>query len=144
MAATRTTRRPTAAGVLAVVTGVVAIGGGIAIVLVGGSMTGLQFSTWLAYLAGLDVPSALSGVTILSPLLLGSLGAILIPFGVVSLTGGIQAMHRRHWRFALAGCLCASAVLPVLGLPAVVLVAMSRSEFDIGPERSREGYNEGP
>ena len=105
-------------------------------------MTGLQFPTWPGYLPGLDVPPSLSSAAILSPLLLGSLGAILIPFGVVSLTGGIRALHQRDWKFALAGCLCASAVLPALGIPAVALVVLRRSEFDVRLERSGKKYNE--
>jgi hypothetical protein len=125
----RRTRKPVAAGVLSILAGTVAVGGGIAIILVGGGLTGLQMSTWADLLAGGRLSATLSGATILSPLLLGSLGAILTPSGILSITGGAECIRRRHWKLALAGCLCATAVIPVIGLPAVVLVVLSRGEF---------------
>jgi hypothetical protein len=135
----RRSSKPLVAGVLTITVGVVALGGGIAIVLVGGGMSGLQALMWLEFLAGVDIPDSLSGLTILSPLLLGSLGAILIPFGILSITGGIEAIRRRHWRLSLAGCLCASAVIPVLGIPSIVLVVISRREFE-GPSNHETGH----
>lgn len=124
----RRTRKPVVAGILSILAGTVAVGGGIAIILVGGGLTGLQMGTWADYLAG-GFPASLSGATILSPLLLGSLGAVLAPSGILSIVGGAESIRRRHWKLALAGCLCATAVIPVVGLPAVLLVIVSRSEF---------------
>jgi len=124
----RRTRKPVAAGVLSILAGTVAVGGGIAIILVGGGLTGLQMSTWADLLAGGRLSATLSGATILPPPLLGSLGAILTPSGILNITGGAECI-RRHWKLALAGCLCATAVIPVIGPPAVVLVVLSRGEF---------------
>jgi len=106
-------------------------------VILGGGVTGLQLSTWLEYLAGMDVFPALSRLTVLSPLLLGALGAVLIPIGVLSIVGGSGAVRRRHWRLAFLGCVGAAAFIPLLGLPAVVLVILSRKEFAAPPGHSR-------
>lgn len=123
MDAKERTWKPVAAGVLTIISGTVALGGGIAIVLVGGGLTGLQLSSWLEFLAGMP------GFAVLPPLLLGSLGALLIPMGVLSVMAGIEGIKRRHWKLCLAGSLCATAVIPVFGLPATALIILSRREF---------------
>jgi hypothetical protein len=124
----RRRRKPVVAGILSIRAGTVAVGGGIAIILVGGGLTGLQIGTWADYLAG-GLATPLLHATVLSPLVLGSLGAVLAPSGILSVGGGAESVRRRHWKVALAGCLCAAAVLSVIGLPAVLLVILSRSEF---------------
>jgi hypothetical protein len=112
----RRTWKPVAAGVSNITAGVPAVGGGIATVIVGGGITGLHLSTLLERLADMDVASALSGLTVLSPLLSGALGAILIPIGVLSVAGGAGAVRRRCWRPALPGCVGAAAFIPCRGL----------------------------
>ncbi len=68
----------------------------------------------------------------------GTSGAIEIPIarvaiplfaiGVVAVIGGISAIRRRNWRWALAGSVCAVVFFP-LGLPAIVLLSLSKTEF---------------
>lgn len=139
----RRTRKPAAAGVVSVAAGIPAVGEGIAIVVVGGGTTGLQLSALADYLMGTDLPSALSDATIPSPLLPGSRGAVLIPFGILSMIGGVGAIRRRHWKISLAGCICAAAVIPVLDLPAIVLAALSRREFSRQPVAGNDVHNAG-
>jgi len=122
--------KPRVAGALNLAAGIPATGGGIAVVLVGGGLSGLQFPTWLTYLQGLDVSPALSGIGALSPLLLGALGAVLLPLGLIAVLGGVEAIRRRHWRLALAGALCGAVCIPVLGIPSGILLILSRDRFE--------------
>ncbi len=68
----------------------------------------------------------------------GTSGAIEIPIvviavplliiGAAAIIGGISSIRRRNWGLALAGSICAAIFFP-LGLPAIVLLALSKREF---------------
>ncbi len=52
--------------------------------------------------------------------------------GVVAIVGGIFALMRRRWGWSLAGAICAT-LTPMsflLGVLAIVLIALSRDEFE--------------
>ena len=64
--------------------------------------------------------------------------AVTDAIGVLAILGGISALRRRVWGLALAGAICAVFPphfyarliwTPVLGVVAVVLVVLSKSEF---------------
>jgi len=103
------TWKPTTAGILSIVAGVLNLIVGIA-------------------LAATDV--MLLGPIIGLPVL-GPLAAVLIVLGIVSLVGGIFAIQRRIWGMALAGAICALFPPPViiLGILAIVFVALGKGEF---------------
>jgi hypothetical protein len=62
--------------------------------------------------------------------LIGGVGLPLLVLGTVALVGGICALQRRRWALALAGGICALVPLAtLLGILAIVFVAMSRDEF---------------
>ena len=48
--------------------------------------------------------------------------------GIVAIVGGVFAIKRRLWGFALAGAIC-SLVTLLLGIPAVILIVLSKAEF---------------
>jgi len=67
--------------------------------------------------------------------------AIFVPFfwvlaffifalGIPALIGGIFAMQRKRWGWAMAGSICAVLSNTILGVIALIFVAMSRKEFD--------------
>ncbi len=61
--------------------------------------------------------------------------AVLIPFLIicaVAIIGGIYAIKRRNWGLALAGAICSilTSWAWMLGVAAVVLVALSKKEFN--------------
>jgi hypothetical protein len=103
------TWKPTTAGILSIIAGVLNLIVGIA-------------------LAATDV--MLLGPIIGLPVL-GPLAAVLIVLGIVSLVGGIFAVQRRIWGVALAGAICALFPPPViiLGILAIVFVALGKREF---------------
>ncbi|MFC1904089.1 hypothetical protein ACFLXJ_06600 [Chloroflexota bacterium] len=64
------------------------------------------------------VPSIIFGMSI--PALVIALLAVI---------GGIFALRRKNWRWSLAGSIAAVLSLIILGIPAVVLIALSKDEF---------------
>jgi len=60
-----------------------------------------------------------------SPLFMVGLLAIMI--AIVAVAGGLCALKRRAWGLALAGSIC--SVFCWLGIPAIILIALSKQEF---------------
>ena len=62
---------------------------------------------------------------------MGAIGAPLIVLGIVSIVGGIFALQRRTWGLALAGAICALFPPPViaLGILSIIFIALSKQEF---------------
>lgn len=60
------------------------------------------------------------------------IGLVAIPFvliNVVAIVGGVYAIRRRLWGLALAGAVCTLIPSQLLGIPAIIFVAISRREF---------------
>ncbi|MEJ2739335.1 MAG: hypothetical protein P8105_05850 [Dehalococcoidia bacterium] len=60
------------------------------------------------------------------------LAGIMVPFlilGVVALIGGIYALRREKWGMALAGSIAAFLPTSILGVVAIIFVAISKKEF---------------
>jgi len=52
-----------------------------------------------------------------------------IAIAILAVAGGIFAVLRKRWRWSLAGSIAAVLSLIILGVPAVVLIALSKDEF---------------
>lgn len=105
------TWRPLTAGVLNIIAGV-------AILFV---------CFWLALAGG--ITSVVGDVPQWVPVLLFALA---IPFALMSILaviGGIYAIKRKVWGLALAGSIASFFCFFVMGAIAIILVAISRSEF---------------
>ena len=50
--------------------------------------------------------------------------------GILALVGGVFAVQRKYWGWALAGSICALVPLFVLGVAAIVLTSLSTDEFE--------------
>ncbi len=106
------TWKPTVGGILAIISG---------------SLTVL---TALVFLLGMAVPMGHMGVYGMRVFSVGLLGIPFIVLGIVAIAGGIFALRRRQWGFALAGSICAILTpWALLGILATVFVAISRDEF---------------
>jgi hypothetical protein len=56
-----------------------------------------------------------------------------IPFFLVwalAIAGGIFSLKYRYWEMALAGSIAATIIAPLLGIPALVFIALSKGEFE--------------
>lgn len=52
-----------------------------------------------------------------------------IAIALLAVVGGILAIQRKRWKWSLAGSIAAALSLILLGIPAVVMIAISKDEF---------------
>jgi hypothetical protein len=52
-----------------------------------------------------------------------------LALGAVSIVGGIFALKRRRWGWALAGSICACLSFIFCGVPAIIFICLGRDEF---------------
>jgi hypothetical protein len=100
---------PIAAGVLSIIAGAFELFGGLILSALASLITSFF---WMPELGAL-------------------FGVPLIILGIVAIIGGICSLTRRAWGLALAGAIC-SVFLPhviILGILAIIFVAISRQEF---------------
>jgi len=104
------TGKPTVAGVLGIISGCFALVGALFFVV---PMVAL----------------GVIGASFAVPILLAIALVPAVP-GILALLGGIYAMKRKIWGLALAGSIASAIICPVLGIPALILTALSRNEFE--------------
>lgn len=115
------TWKPTTAGILSIIAGSLTVGGGIVLLLLGGVLSGI--------LAAAGVPD----IAFLIPFpILGIIAVPLLILGIVAIIGGVYAIKRRYWPFALAGAICAlfPPQIGILGILAIVFVVLGKDEFE--------------
>jgi len=112
------TPMPVVAGILNMVSGVLSLIAfvGLLIASIAVGWTAVDVTGWIP---GMDL--ALSVLVILTVVSLAT--------GVLALVGGVYAVQRKQWGWALAGSICALVPSFVLGLVAIILTALSRDEF---------------
>lgn len=117
------TWKPTTAGVLTIIAGGLGIGAGALITLLAVPL-GLGGA-----LAGALKEAAIGGMMVGLARIIGIIGSGMIGLGVVAIVGGIYAIKRRLWGFALAGAILATICSTPLGVLAIIFVTMSKKEF---------------
>lgn len=111
------TSRPVAAGILNIITGVIGLTGAFT-----------AFSVFFAMIVTLDIylpifPEFIAGIVL-------TVAIISLLLSLLIMVSGIFALQRRYWGLALAGSIAAMLGLFFLGIPALILVALSREEFN--------------
>jgi hypothetical protein len=96
------TWKPTTAGILCIIAGIIGVVPGIVVAALVGSM----FSIGLFFVIG--APS--------------------IILGVIAIVGGIYALRRRIWKLALAGSICAFVVPVIVVTSGMIIIAAGLSE----------------
>lgn len=114
MRPSKKTNKPLLAGILTIFSGLLA------------SFGALNYAIGFSDISGLGkgdippfVPSIIFGVPALS-----------IVIGILALIGGILSIRRKNWGWSLTGSIAATLSVLPLGIPAVILVAMSKEEFE--------------
>ena len=108
---------PTVAGILNIITGAFGLTGGLALIALGTLASGA-------------LEPFVFGMLPLIPLaLFSALGLPLLLLGILTLVGGIYALQRKMWGLVLAGSIAAVLFSRVLGIPAIIFVALSKKEF---------------
>lgn len=113
---------PTVGGILSI------ISGSLGFITVAFFLTfGSIFGTAIAR----DVLSSLGYWQAGLPLtIIGMIAIPLLCINIMAIIGGIYAIRRRGWGIALAGAICSVFPSQVIGILAVVFIAISRKEFD--------------
>ena len=75
------------------------------------------------YLLGVSYPSFVIG-------LIGFTGVLDLVLGTLAIIGGIHAVRRNNWSWALTGSIAAFFTLWPLGIAAIVFTALSKKEFE--------------
>lgn len=61
--------------------------------------------------------------------IVGAASLVSIIIDILAITGGILAIQRKHWGWALTGGICAIIASRILGIIALVFVVISRKDF---------------
>ena len=118
-------QKSTVGGILSIVAGALGLVGGLILLMVTLFMSSAFNDT-----AIFGDFSATNGqfLTIFS-IIYGVAGVFCLIVGVLGIVGGIFSLQRKRWGWALAGAIAGCLSFLPLGVGAVVLVAMGRSEF---------------
>jgi len=108
------TRKPKIGGILSIISGVFSSLGAINYSIGIGDVSGLGKGDMPPF-----IPSIIFGVPIFSYIM-----------AAFALVGGIYALKRRRWKWALTGSIASALSFLLLGIPAIVLIAISKDEFD--------------
>ena len=107
------TWKPITGGICSIVAGAwgVVVGGLFSLVGLGGAMF-------------MEIPR--SGLFAMA-----AIGWPAVVLGLLAIVGGVMAVQRRRWGLSLAGAICALLIPPpfILGILAIVFIALSRDEF---------------
>ena len=111
------TSRPVTAGILNIITGVIGL-----------TVAFTAFFAFVAMTVTLDIyipvfPEFISGVVL-------AFAIISLLLSMLIMISGIFATQRKYWGLALAGSIAAVLGLFFLGIPALILVSLSRDEFE--------------
>ncbi|MDD4876318.1 MAG: hypothetical protein PHQ86_04205 [Dehalococcoidales bacterium] len=107
------TRKPIIGGILAIFSGALGLLGII------------NYAVGLSDISGLskgDMPPFVPSIIFEMPV-----PSIII--AVLALVGGVFAITRKRWRWALTGAISATLSLILLGIPALIMIAISKDEF---------------
>ena len=112
---------PVAAGVLEIVAGITALAGALA----------LGFSATVVA----NIPAAQAEGFPLSVVagFLAVLSALVLLAGLLSVIGGIFALNRRRFGWALTGAIAATFCSPPFGVPAIILTVLGEAEIRATP-----------
>jgi len=107
------TSKPEIGGILTIISGVLASLGAVNYAIGLGNIPGLGRGDIPPF-----VPSIILGLPVLS-----------IVIGALAIIGGVLALLRKNWGWSLAGSIAGALSVLLLGIPAIILIALSKDEF---------------
>ena len=111
------TNKPTNAGILSIITG--------ALELIWAACSYIGFGV---VSGALNIPTGY--IPPFVPGLVLGTATVATVVGILALAGGIYALQRKNWGLALTGSIAAILAFFPLGIPALILTAQSRDDFE--------------
>ena len=108
---------PTVAGILNIIAGTFGLIGGLVLIVLG------------TVASGVLEPFVFGTLQLVPLAFLSALGLPLLILGILALVGGIYALQRKMWGLALASSISAVLFSRLLGIPAIIFIALSKKEF---------------
>jgi hypothetical protein len=116
------TWKPTVAGILNIIAGVLSLLGFIGVIV---AIVIVSSSPFI-----FDYIPEMVPITGLLETIMALVAVYLLITGVLPLLGGIYALQRKKWGWALAGSIVAIIGSTVFGIASTILIALSNDEFD--------------
>jgi hypothetical protein len=120
--AIRLTWKPVMAGILDIVGGAIGMVGGLYLVVLSSMFDVIRGLLRLDPIVIQKIEQTISSLT--------AVPFVVVFVGIVSIIGGVYALQRRIWPFALAGAIASCMVFPFFGLPSIIITAIARDEFN--------------
>ena len=118
------TWKPTAAGILNIITGALNALGAIVLIII---LTAVD--TWKFFLGVIPAEDLPFIASIVNTMLIASLVMSII-HTIFPIVGGVFALQRRKWGWALAGSIIAILGTFPLGVASTIFVAIAKDEFE--------------
>ena len=116
---------PRAAGILNLISGFMHLLGSVFVLIFGWLGDGFFSILWYGM-----VGTPLNPLTQpMSPDVQPILAMPVMVVSIVCIVGGIHAVRKRAWRLALAGSICGVLLTWFLGIPAIILILLSKRQF---------------
>lgn len=122
------TWKPTVAGILNIIAGVLSLLGAIGVII---GITFFIYSSsapFLAYMWGELEVLGIGPNFFITILVIGAIFSVVL--GIFPLIGGIYALQRKKWGLALTGSIIAIFGSSIMGILATIFLAMSKDEFE--------------
>jgi hypothetical protein len=96
----------------------------------------IVFTFFFRTLIGLDPVSAEMEAQVLGMVIWIYVGAGIFSgiLGVIGIIGGVYALKRRYWGWALTAAIAGTLNFFPTGIPAIIFAAMGKTEFETPPE----------
>jgi hypothetical protein len=115
------TWKPVLAGILDIISGAIGMVGGLYIVILSSIFRAIHQNLGVSQEVIMKIEQFISSVS--------AVPFVLMFIGIAAIIGGVYALQRRIWAFALAGSILSCMVFPIFGLPAIIITVIARDEF---------------
>jgi phage-related protein len=115
------TWKPVMAGILDIVGGAIGMVGGLLLVVLSSLFQVIRETLRMDPAVIQSIEQAISSLI--------ALPVVYTFIGIVSIIGGVYALQRRIWPFALAGAISSCIAFPFFGIPSIIITALARDEF---------------
>lgn len=113
---------PTAGGIISIVSGILGIIGSLVLGCIAIVFQTVPYDEIFYHIEDPDMLPVVTTILWVSCV-------ITLVVSIIPIIGGIFAIRRKRWGWALAGAICATIASNILGIIALVFIAMSKKEF---------------